>query len=117
MAISFATAGGKGLLGALLATVVVIAFFGAGQLALARFGRNNPQMLMASAMLVYTTQILVIGVLLAVAKHLTFFDHKVFGISLLALVVIWMGFQVRGWLKAKTFYVEPDGKPKSGRQP
>jgi len=117
MAISFVAAGGKGLLGALLATVVVIAFFGAGQLALARLGRNNPQMLMASAMLVYTTQILVVGVLLAVAKHLTFFDHKVFGFSLLGLVIIWMGFQVRGWLKAKTFYVEPDGKPKSGRQP
>ncbi|WP_231873222.1 MULTISPECIES: hypothetical protein [Kitasatospora] len=117
MAISLVAAGGKGLLGALIATVVVIAFFGAGQIALDRFSRNNPQMLMPIAMLVYTTQILLVGVLLAVAKHLDFFDHKVFGFTLLGLVIVWMGFQVRGWLKAKTFYVEPDGKPKSGRQP
>ncbi|MFD8480188.1 hypothetical protein [Kitasatospora sp. NPDC059673] len=117
MAISFAVAQGKGLLGALLATVVVICFFGFGQVALDRLTRNNPQMLMAAALLVYTTQILLIGILLAVAKHLSFFDHKVFGFSLLGLAIIWTAFQVRGWLRAKTFYVEPDGKSKSGRQP
>ncbi|MEV4555985.1 hypothetical protein AB0K51_03180 [Kitasatospora sp. NPDC049285] len=117
MAISFGVAQGKGLLGALLATVVVIGFFGFGQVALDRLTRNNPQMLMPAALMVYTTQILAIGVLLAVAKHLSFFDHKVFGFALLGLAIIWTVFQVRGWLKVKMYYVEPDGKPKSGRQP
>ncbi|MFD8594118.1 hypothetical protein ACFV1L_03875 [Kitasatospora sp. NPDC059646] len=117
MVISFAVAQGKGLLGALLATVVVLGFFSFGQVALDRLTRNNPQIMMAAALMVYTTQIVAIGILLAVAKHLTFFDRKVFGFTLLGLAIIWTAFQVRGALKAKIYYVEPDGKPKSGRQP
>ncbi|MFD7640294.1 hypothetical protein ACFV4P_06560 [Kitasatospora sp. NPDC059795] len=117
MVISFVVAQGKGLLGAVLATVVVLGFFSFGQYALDRLTRNNPQMMMAAALLVYTTQIFAIGILLAVAKHLTFFDRKVFGFTLLGLALIWTAFQVRGALKAKIYYVEPGDKPKSGRQP
>ncbi|GAA2821191.1 hypothetical protein GCM10010441_51980 [Kitasatospora paracochleata] len=120
MAISTGVVGSKGLLGALFATLLVIVFFGSGLIALDRLTRNNPQMLMPAALMVYTTQILLVGIVLALFKDTTLFDTKVFGFTLLGLVLIWTAFQVRGALKAKISYVQPDvdrdDKPKSGRQ-
>lgn len=119
-AISTAVAGSKGLIGALAAVVLVMAFFSFGQVALDRLTRNNPQILMAAALLVYTTQILLVAVVLAVFKNTTLFDTKVFGFTLLGCALIWTAFQVRGAMKAKIYYVESeprDDKPKSGRQP
>jgi ATP synthase protein I len=120
MAISAVVVGSKGLIGALFAALLVMAFFSSGQIALDRLTRNNPQMMMAAGLLVYTTQILLIAVVLAVFKNTSLFDTKVFGFSLLGCALIWTGFQVRGAMKAKIYYVQPDergDKPKSGRQP
>ncbi len=121
VALSTALAGSKGLIGALFATLLVLAFFASGQVALDRLTRNNPQMMMAGGLLVYTTQILLVGIVLAVFKNTTLFDTKVFGFTLLGCALIWTGFQVRGAMKAKIYYVQtgsPDGKDdKPGRQP
>ncbi|MFE9422826.1 hypothetical protein ACFYNO_07680 [Kitasatospora sp. NPDC006697] len=121
VAISAAVAGGKGAVGAAFATVLVMVFFASGQVALDRLTRNNPQLMMAVALLVYTTQILLVGIVLAVFKDTTLFDTKVFAFTLLGCVFIWIGMQVRTHLKTKQFYVENDQKPdeqaKPGRQP
>jgi ATP synthase protein I len=122
IAIATAVVGTKGLIGAALATLLVMGFFTFGQVALDRLTRNNPQMLMASALLVYTTQILLVGIVLAVFKNTTLFDTKTFGFTLLGCALIWTGFQVRGAMKAKMFYVQPDASKsdksdKSERQP
>ncbi|WP_344460386.1 hypothetical protein [Kitasatospora kazusensis] len=113
--------GTKGLIGALFAAVLVILFFGFGQVALDRLTRNNPQMMMAAGLLVYTTQILLVAVVLALFKHTTLFDTKVFGFTLLGCVLIWTGFQVRAAMKAKIYYVQTgssdDKDSKPGRQP
>ncbi|WP_371499164.1 hypothetical protein OG871_24070 [Kitasatospora sp. NBC_00374] len=108
IAISTALVGTKGLLGALFATLLVMAFFSFGQVALDRLTRNNPHILMAAALLVYTTQILLVGIVLAVFKNTTLFDTKVFGFTLLGCALIWTGFQVRGAVKAKIYYVQSD---------
>jgi len=112
LAISTALVGSKGLIGALFATLLVLGFFSFGQVALDRLTRNNPQMLMPAALLVYTTQILLVAVVLAVFKSTTLFDTKVFGFTLLGCALIWTGFQVRAGMKAKIYYVQPDSKDK-----
>ena len=63
--IAAAVVGTKGLIGAVFATLLVMAFFSSGQVALDRLTRNNPQIMMAAALLVYTTQILLVAVVLA----------------------------------------------------
>ncbi|AUG79684.1 ATP synthase I [Kitasatospora sp. MMS16-BH015] len=121
IAISGAVVGSKGAIGAAAALLVVLAFFASGQVALDRLTRNNPQMMMAAGLLVYTTQILLIGVVLALFKNTTLFDTKTFGLTVLGCALIWTGFQVRAGMKAKIYYVqpgpEPERKSKSGRQP
>ncbi|WP_030057533.1 MULTISPECIES: hypothetical protein [Streptomyces] len=117
MAISFAVAGGKGLLGALFGAVLVMAFFSFGQIALDRLTRSNPQMMMAAGLLVYTTQILLVGIVLAVFKNTELFNRQAFAFTLLGCALIWTGFQVRGALKAKTFYVDTDASENKDDKP
>lgn len=121
IAISGAVVGAKGSIGAAFAALVVLAFFSFGQVALDRLTRNNPQMMMAAGLLVYTTQILLIAVVLALFKHTTLFDTKTFGFTVLGCALIWTGFQVRMGMKAKIYYVQPDSSDekdsKPGRQP
>ena len=108
LAISTAVVGSKGLIGSLFATLLVMAFFSFGQLALERLTKDNPQMLLGAGLFVYTTQILLVGIVLAVFKDTTLFDTKVFGFTLLGCALIWTAFQVRAALKAKTFYVQTE---------
>ncbi|WP_329567650.1 hypothetical protein [Kitasatospora sp. NBC_01266] len=123
VAISAAVVGSKGLIGALAATLLVMAFFSFGQWALDRLTRNNPQLMMAAALLVYMTQIMAVAVVLALFRDTTLFDTKVFGFTLLGCALIWTAGSVRASLKAKIFYVENDSalrksddSTKSGRQ-
>ncbi|BFV57293.1 hypothetical protein KCMC57_up23970 [Kitasatospora sp. CMC57] len=116
-AISTAVVGTKGLIGALAATLLVLAFFIFGQIALDRLTRNNPQMLMAGALLVYTTQILLVGIVLAVFKDTTLFNTKAFAFTLLGCVLIWTGFQVRAGMKAKLYYVQNDSSDQKDSRP
>ncbi|MFD5462281.1 hypothetical protein ACFWIQ_05530 [Kitasatospora sp. NPDC127059] len=117
MAISFAVAGGKGLLGAFFGALLVMAFFSFGQVALDRLTRSNPQMMMAAGLLVYTTQILLVGIVLAIFKNTELFNRQAFAFTLLGCALIWTAFQVRGALKAKTFYVDTDASEKKGDKP
>ncbi|MDH6116341.1 hypothetical protein [Kitasatospora sp. GAS204B] len=117
VAISAAVVGSKGLIGALVATLLVMGFFSFGQWALDRLTRNNPQMMMAAALLVYMTQIIAVGIVLAVFKDTTLFDTKVFGFTLLGCALIWTAGSVRASLKAKIFYVENDSAQRKSDDP
>jgi ATP synthase protein I len=119
-AISAWVAGGKGAIGAAFAAVLVIVFFTGGQFALDRLTRTNPQLMMGVALLVYTTQVLLVGIVLAVFKDTSLFNTRVFAFTLLGCVFVWCGCLVRTHLKAKQLYVQNDEKPdeqsKPGRQ-
>jgi ATP synthase protein I len=108
IAIATVVAGGKGLLGALFSVVLVLAFFGFGQLALDRLTRDNPQIFMAAGLLVYTTQILLVGIVLAIFQGTTLFDTKVFAFTLLGCALIWTAGVVRAATKVKLLYVNPE---------
>ena len=71
---------------------------GAGQLD--RLTRSNPHILMAAALMVYMTQILLVAVVLLVFKDTELFNRQAFAFTLIGCVLVWTGFQVRGALKA-----------------
>ncbi|MFE2430861.1 hypothetical protein ACFXJ5_29485 [Streptomyces sp. NPDC059373] len=108
VAVSAAVAGGKGVIGAIFGAVLVIAFMGAGLIALQRTARTLPHLFQAMGLMLYTTQILLIGVFLAVFKHTTLFNTKAFAFTLLASTLVWIAAQARAHMKAKILYVEPD---------
>ena len=103
-------AGGKGVLGAALALLMVTVFFAIDFVVLGRAARKNPQTLMGVALGSYLIKFLTLAVLSATFKDTTLFNGKAFGFTAIVLVLCWSATQVYTWMKAKTFYVEP-GKP------
>lgn len=100
-------AGGKGVIGAVVALAVVFVLFGLGFWALMRFTRNSPQLVLMAGLLVYAVQILLGGVFIIAFRHASFFNGRAFGFSLLATLLAWIGGQIWATLRSKTLYVDP----------
>lgn len=115
-AISGGVAGGKGALGAIVATVVVILFMGIGLMVLQRTARSLPHLFQAMGLMLYTAQLLLLFIFVAVFKNTTMFNPKAFAITLVVTTLAWIGAQARAHMKAKILYVEPESdkseKPK-----
>ncbi|MEU2395183.1 hypothetical protein [Streptomyces sp. NPDC007369] len=106
--VSAVVAGGKGALGAAIATVVVMLFMGIGFIVLQRTAKSLPHLFQAMGLMLYTTQILLLFVFVAVFKNTTLFHPKAFAITLVATTLVWIAAQTRAHMKAKILYVEPD---------
>lgn len=106
--ISAVVVGGKGALGAVIATLLVMLFMGIGFVVLQRTAKSLPHLFQAMGLMLYTAQILLLFVFLAVFKNTTLFHPKVFAITLVATTLVWIGAQTRAHMKAKILYVEPD---------
>ncbi|WP_369146537.1 hypothetical protein [Streptomyces sp. R44] len=105
--ISGVVAGGKGALGAVVGTLVVILFMGIGQLVLQRTAKSLPHLFQAMGLMLYTAQLLVLFIFLALLKNTTLFDFKAFAFTLLATTVVWVAAQARAYMKAKITYIDP----------
>ncbi|MER6436144.1 MULTISPECIES: hypothetical protein [unclassified Streptomyces] len=106
--VSGVVAGGKGALGAVVATLVVILFMGIGLYVLQRTAKSLPHLFQAMGLLLYTAQILLLFIFVAAFKNTTLFNPKAFAITLVAATLAWIGAQARAQMKARILYVEPD---------
>ncbi len=114
IAVSAAVAGGKGALGAAFGALLVLLFMGGGLLALLWSARSWPHLFQMMGLLVYTTQILILMVVMTALRGTSAFNSKCFAFTLLAATLVWMAAQVRSHMKAKVLYVEPDSaRPQS----
>ncbi|MEU1621996.1 hypothetical protein ACFZAU_27745 [Streptomyces sp. NPDC008238] len=107
VAVSSALAGGKGAIGAGFGAVVVIAFMGIGLTVLQRTARSYPSLFQAMGLMLYTVQLLLLAIVLAVFKNTTLFDTQVFAFTLLGTTLVWIAAQARAHMKTKMLYVEP----------
>lgn len=108
------TEGWKGVLAAVLGTVVVIGFFAGGQIVVGRVLRNNPMMALNVALLVYLVQIGVLFVLLLLLRDATFLAPRVFALTIVACVLTWIVGAILGFSRTRVPYVEPGTGPDMG---
>ncbi|GGT33450.1 hypothetical protein [Streptomyces purpureus] len=113
--ISGVVAGGKGALGAVAGTVVVILFMGIGLVVLQRTAKSLPQLFQAMGLMLYTAQLLLLFMLMALLKNTTWFNFKAFGFTLLAATIVWIAAQARAYMTAKIMYV--DSEAAKGEKP
>ncbi|GAA2224312.1 hypothetical protein GCM10010232_06440 [Streptomyces amakusaensis] len=106
--VSAVLAGGKGALGAIIGTLVVIGFMGIGMVVLQRTAKSLPHLFQAMGLMLYMAQLLLLFMLMALLKGTTLFDFKAFAFSLLAATIVWVAAQARYYMKAKIMYVEPE---------
>ncbi|MBD0736597.1 hypothetical protein ACIOC1_06445 [Streptomyces sp. NPDC088197] len=107
-AVSGAVAGGKGAIGAAAGTLVVIAFMAIGMVVLQRTAKAYPSLFQMMGLVLYTVQILLLAIVLAVFKHTSLFNTRAFAFSLLAAALVWIAAQARAHMKTKILYVEPE---------
>jgi ATP synthase protein I len=106
--VSGVVAGGKGAIGAGVATVVAMVFMGIGLYVLQRTARSLPHLFQAMGLMLYAAQILLLFVFLAAFKNTTLFNPRSFAITLVAVTLAWIGAQTWAHMKAKILYVEPE---------
>ncbi len=99
--------GTKGALGAIAATVLVLAFFSIGQVVLGNVLRNNPQMAMTVALTIYLVKIGVLFVFIILFAGTTLFDTKVFAATVVACTIAWTIAEVWVFSRTKVLYVDP----------
>lgn len=99
--------GTKGALGAIAATALVLAFFSIGQVVLGNVLRNNPQMAMTVALMIYLVKIGVLFVFIILFAGTTLFDTKVFAATVVACTIAWTTAEVWVFSRTKVLYVDP----------
>ncbi|MDP1877722.1 MAG: hypothetical protein Q8M17_09220 [Actinomycetota bacterium] len=103
-------AGTPGLIAGVLGTIIVLAFFTAGQLVLGAVLKNNPQNAMLVAMTLYLVKIGILLVLLLVLQDATFFAPRVFAAVIVACTLAWTFMEVLIFSRTKVLYVEPEAQ-------
>jgi ATP synthase protein I len=106
--VSGVVAGGKGAIGAVVGTVIVIAFMGIGLYVLQRTAKTLPQLFQAMGLMLYAAQLLLLFIFMAAFKNTTLFNPRAFAITLVAGTIAWIAAQTRAHMKAKILYVEPE---------
>ncbi|MFF7793960.1 hypothetical protein [Streptomyces sp. NPDC007991] len=107
VAVSGVVAGGKGALGAAVGTALAILFMGIGLYVLQRTAKTLPQLFQAMGLMLYTAQLLLLLIFVALFKDTSFFNARTFAAGLVVATVVWMAAQARAHMKAKIFYIDP----------
>lgn len=111
--VSGVVAGGKGAIGAVVGTVIVILFMGIGLYVLQRTAKSMPQLFQMMGLMLYAAQLLLLFVFMALFKNTTLFNPRAFAIALVVATLTWIAAQTRAHMKAKILYVEPDKADKA----
>ncbi|MEV7682990.1 hypothetical protein ACFRR7_09370 [Streptomyces sp. NPDC056909] len=111
--ISGVVAGGKGALGAVVGTLVVVLFMGIGLVVLQRTAKSLPHLFQAMGLMLYTAQLLLLFIFVAAFKNTSLFNPKAFALTLVAATLGWVAAQARAHMKAKILYVDPESSSSS----
>jgi ATP synthase protein I len=106
--VSGVAVGGKGAIGSVVATLIVILFMGLGLYVLQRTAKSLPHLFQAMGLMLYAAQILLLFIFMAAFKNTTLFHPKAFAFTLVAGTLAWIAAQARAHMKAKILYVEPE---------
>ncbi|MFD8673813.1 hypothetical protein ACFV1A_12105 [Streptomyces seoulensis] len=113
--VSGVVAGGKGAIGAVVGTLIVILFMGIGLYVLQRTARSFPQLFQMMGLLLYAAQLLLLVVFVGLFKNTTLFNPRAFAVVLVVATLTWIVAQARAHMRAKILYVDPDASAKGDK--
>jgi len=102
----------RGGLAALLGVSIAVAFFTSGLYVMARVTSPNPLSVFAGGLAVYLGQVIFIGLVILALSGADWLDGRAFGVSVLAVALIWQVSQVVTYLRLRRpVYDEPADEP------
>jgi ATP synthase protein I len=104
----------RGALAALLGVSIALVFFAGGLYVMKRVSNANPISVLAGALAVYLGQVIFLGLVIVALAGADWLDAKAFGLSVLAVALLWQLFQVVAFMRLrKPVYDEPAQEPVS----
>jgi ATP synthase protein I len=101
---------GRGGLASLLGVCIAVAFFAGGLAVIKRVTNANPRSVLAGALGVYLGQVVFLAVVIVCLEGADWLDGTAFGLSVLAVALIWQLCQVAAFLRLRRpVYDEPAG--------
>jgi ATP synthase protein I len=91
----------RGAVAALLGASVALAFFTSGLYVMGRVTNANPLSLLAGALAVYLGQVIFLGIVIFTLSGAHWLDGTAFGLSALAVALIWQLFQVVAFVRLR----------------
>lgn len=95
-------AGTQGLIGSLLAVLVVVASFSSSLLVMRWAARSNPANVMAAALATYVGKVGVLGVFLILFAKATWMSGTAFGLTAIVCAAAWLLFEARAYYRMRT---------------
>ena len=104
--------GSGGGLAALLGVVIAVVFLASGLYVMGRVTNANPISVLVGALAVYLGQVIFLGVVIFGFSGAHWLDGKAFGLSVLAVALIWQVCQVVAFMRLRhPVYDEPTAGP------
>ena len=101
----------RGGLASLLGVSIAVAFLASGLYVMNRVTNANPLSVLAGALAVYLGQVIFLGLVIFSLSGAQWLDGKAFGLSVLAVALIWQVSQVVAFIRLrKPVYEEPAEK-------
>jgi ATP synthase protein I len=91
----------RGGLAALLGVGVAVFFFASGLYVMKRVTNENPVSVLAGALAVYLGQVIFLGMVIFSLSGADWLDGKAFGLSVLAVALIWQVIQVVAFVRLR----------------
>ncbi len=102
----------RGGLAALLGVSIAVAFFASGLYVMKHITNANPLSVLVGALAVYLGQVIFLGLVIVLLSGADWLDGMAFGLSVLAVALIWQLFQVVAFIRLrKPVYDEPAQEP------
>jgi ATP synthase protein I len=91
----------RGGLAALLGVTIAVVFFATGLYVMGRLTNSTPLSVLAGALAVYLAQVIFLGVVVFTFSGADWLDGKAFGLSVLAVALIWQVCQVIAFMRLR----------------
>ena len=108
----------RGGLAALFGVAIAVVFFAGGLYVMKRVTNENPISVLVGALAVYLGQVIFLGLVILLFSGAHWLDGKAFGLSVLAVALIWQVIQVVAFVRLrKPVYDEPGELPADDSAP
>ena len=101
VAVFWITRQSRGGLAALLGVSIAVVFFASGLYVMGRVTNANPISVLAGALAVYLGQVIFLGVVILTLSDVHWLDGTAFGLSALAVALIWQVAQVAAFMRLR----------------
>ncbi|MEV0147267.1 MULTISPECIES: hypothetical protein [unclassified Nonomuraea] len=108
--VALVVAGGKGMFGAVVGTLLVGVFFSVSVVAVSYAAKVSPQIMAIAAMVSYLVKVVAVMAMLSAFGDTDAWNPKAFAWSVVVCTIVWTAFEVRAFMKTKMLYVDPEAK-------